>query len=109
MSHYTFCPKCGERIATTLAKSKNGINCIDCGEKFWPEKVERECAEGGSLTFVGFALGIGGIIACVMGLFGASAELVSIGVGALSAGVSTVAVAQLFHIRAAMEKLNSKK
>ena len=109
MSHYAFCPKCGVRHGTTQAQAAaNGIECGVCGEKFFPQKVERQDDSGGFISFFGGLLILVGIAACVLAFFGFP-PAVGIGAGAMSTGGSLIVVAQLFHIRQAVEKLNSKK
>lgn len=109
-THYTFCPKCGVRHDTTPAQAAtNGIQCGVCGEKFFPERVERESDTGGMLSFIGVLLGLGGLAACVAGIVMGSTAIASAGAGVTSAGFSTVVAAQLFHVRQALEKLNTRK
>lgn len=118
-SYYTFCPKCDLKIPTTRAQGAKGIDCGDCGEKFWPQKVERESDSGKSWSGFGMFLSVAGLIAfaiCGYLMLNQSpndpppdtALWIGLGAGACAAGFWCLLMGQLFHIRAALEKIAGK-
>lgn len=120
MSFYTFCPKCGSRHRLDRPyQAEKGIDCGDCGEKFWPEKLERESDSGKSWSTSGICIAVAGLVAILIWsyLFFSQAPndpppgpaWLDLGVGACAAGFWCLLMGQLFHIRTALEKLNSKK
>ncbi len=105
-THYVFCPKCDERIDTTLRAIKDGSLCTECGEKFWPEKLKRIDDTARGLVFAG-------AIVCIVGLAGGFVALaqkddkVSGIIAAssfLSIGMFLCLIGLLQHIRTALEK-----
>jgi uncharacterized paraquat-inducible protein A len=107
-SHYTICEKCDLKIPVGKSALTKGVVCPECGDRFSPKKLNRVDARGRSLTILALINIAVGALLVLASFCGADADLRIFAYLLFSFGLSTFVVAQLLHIRAAVEKLSGK-
>lgn len=117
-----YCPKCNQKIETDADSIRAGIVCPTCGTGFIPHKVETELKyptipipatsveqNAGQLSRLSVCfIVLGFIIVLLSGYVGATDGdawgTFYTGLGFFCGGLWLLGLAQLFHIRAALEK-----
>jgi predicted Kef-type K+ transport protein len=105
-THYTFCEKCDLKILVGKNALAKGVVCPECGDRFSPTKLNRVNKVGRELSgLAGIAIMLG-IAFAVVSFF--VPELTIAADAFLWIGLISFVLAQLLHIRAAVEKLSGK-
>jgi|GEM_PF-4640396 len=105
---YTFCEKCDLKIPADKESLAKGIVCPSCGDRFTPKKLNRVDDSGRDLAVTAIIGIVLGASLLVVSFFDPSSALSTAGNAILGTGLTFFVIAQLLHIRAALEKLAGK-
>jgi DNA-directed RNA polymerase subunit RPC12/RpoP len=102
-THYSFCEKCDLKVLTDKEALTKGIVCPSCGDRFSPKKLNRIDQAGRNVDGLATLAFIVGLVMVFLSFI--KPDLIILASAVLGGGLTSFVIAQLLHIRAALERM----